>query len=252
MKVSSYHLTLTAVFAAVYYVSSLISPFIPAIGLPDLQIKLEALMATVFGFLLGPYLGAAAALLGALIAWILPPSTLSPFGVPFLLSPPINALIVGLIFYRHWKQAIVIYGGLLLGFLVLPPSLPIHEQYIVPLAVLWDKVIAAVLLLPVIKRGRRLLTPRYQSILFLLLAFFGNQADNMWGADVFAVPQVYNGIFGLNVEIVRFLFTISPFIYPAIRLLQAIVATIITVPLLRVLRGTHWINTEQTIFNNSL
>jgi len=44
----------------------------------------------------------------------------------------------------------------------------------------------------------------------------------MWGADVFAVPYVYGGIFGiLDINVVRFLFTVSPFIYPAIRIIQA-------------------------------
>jgi len=64
---------------------------------------------------------------------------------------------------------------------------------------------------------------------------------------VFAFPVVYQSIFGLTVEEVRILFTLSPFIYPAIRLIQAILATIISVPLIKVLKGTTWIQEKQSI-----
>ncbi len=247
LKVSSYQMALMSVFAALYYVLSLISPFIPSIGLPDLQIQLEALIATVFGFILGPYLGAAAAFFGAVLAWILPPGSMSAFGIPFLLSPPLNAFVVGLVFYRRWKWAAAVYGGLIVVFLLLPPSQPLYKQYHVPLAVLWDKLIALLLLLPAMRFSRKLSDPRFQSILFFILAFFGNQADNMWGANIFAVPMVYESIFGLDVETVRFLFTVSPFIYPAIRILQATFATIIAVPIVRSLQNTEWIYRESSI-----
>lgn len=247
LKVSSYQMALMSIFAALYYVLSLISPFIPSIGLPDLQIQLEALIATVFGFILGPYLGAAAAFFGAALAWILPPGSMSAFSVPFLLSPPINALVVGLVFYRRWKWAVAVYSCLLTVFLFLPPSQPLHEQYQVPLAVLWDKLIALLLLLPAIRLTRKLSEPRFLSILFFILAFLGNQADNMWGANIFAVPLVYESIFGLDIGTVRFLFTVSPFIYPAIRILQATFATIIAVPVVRALQNTEWMYNEPSI-----
>ena len=73
MRISSRHVALIAIFAALYYVLSIISPYVPAIGLPDLKIKLEALIASIFGLILGPYLGALAAFLGAFVAWVLPP-----------------------------------------------------------------------------------------------------------------------------------------------------------------------------------
>jgi hypothetical protein len=247
LKFSSYHMALMSVFAALYYVLSLISPFIPSIGLPDLQIQLEALIATVFGFILGPYLGASAAFFGAVLAWILPPGNMSTFSVPFLLSPPINAFVVGLVFYRRWKWAFAVYGCLIAVFLFLPPSQPLHQQYLVSVAVLWDKLIALLLVIPAIYLTRKLSEPRYLSILFFILAFLGNQADNMWGADIFALPLVYESIFGLDVDTVRFLFTVSPFIYPAIRILQATFATIIAVPVVRALQNTKWMYNEKSI-----
>lgn len=264
MKISSRHVALVAIFAALYFVLSLISPYVPAIGIPELKIKLEALIASVFGLILGPYLGGLAAFLGAFIAWVLPPGSMSPYGAPFLLSPPINALVVGFIFYRRWKWAFALFSLLILAFLFLPPSQPItgYSQvfdpfnpgnyytvpiYYVPAAVLWDKIIALFLIIPSVKFARKLSTPKNISILFFLLAFIGNQADNMWGCNAFAVPIVYESIFGFPLEGVRFYFLVSPFVYPAIRIIQAVLATIIVVPLVRTLKNTEWIIAEKSI-----
>jgi len=247
VKTSSRNIALIAVFAALYYVLSLISPYVPAVGLADLRIRLEALVASVFGFVLGPYLGALAAFTGAFVTWTIPPGSASPLDAPFLLSPPINALVVGLVFYRKSKWAFAIFGSLIVAFLFLPPSQPIAENYIVPTAVLWDKLIALFLIFPSIWLGKKSSNPRIATALFFLIAFIGNQADNMWGSDVFAVPIVYKSIYGLDVEMVRPLFIASPFVYPAIRLVQAILATIIAVPLMRTLKGTGWLIGEKSI-----
>jgi predicted membrane protein len=268
MKISTRHLALVAVFASLYYVLSIISPYIPAIGLPDLKIKLEALIASVFGLILGPYLGAFAAFLGAFVSWVLPPGSMSPLGAPFLLSPPINALVVGLIFYKKWRWAFILFGVLILAFLFSPPSQPLtgYSQifdpynpdnaytipiYYVPVAVLWDKVIVLLLILPTVKLAKHLSSPKRMPILFFLLTFVGNQADNMWGCNAFAIPVVYESIFGLPLEAVRFLFLVSPFVYPAIRLIQAIFATMIAVPIVRTLKNTEWIVAEKSIIEEN-
>ena len=237
---------MTAIFAALYYVTSLILPSLYAIGVPNLQISLEALIASVFGLVLGPYLGALAAVLGVGITWVLPPSNFNLYGVPFLLSPPLNALVVGLIFYRKWKWAFVLFGTLIVGFLFLPPSQPLAENYIVPVAVLWDKIIALLLIIPTVMFSKKLADPKYVAILFFFICFVGNQVDNMWGADVFAVPSVYE-LFGFNLDATRTAFIVSPFFYPAIRFAQAIIGTIIAVPLMRALSNTSWVINEKSI-----
>ena len=259
MKISSRNIALVAVFASLYYVLSLISPYIPAVGLPDLKIKLEALMASVFGLILGPYLGASAAFLGAFTTWVLPPSSTNPLDAPFLLSPPINAMVVGFIFYRKWKLAFSLFSVLIVAFIFLPPSQPLTDYYYVSVAVLWDKVIALLLIIPSVRFSQRLSNPKFLPFLFFFLSFIGNQADNMWGADIFAVPFVYEVVyspalspliaagFPTYLDAVRFLFTLSPFIYPAIRFVQAILATIIAVPLITTLKNTRWILKEPSI-----
>jgi len=246
LKLSSRNVALTAIFAALYYVLSLILPSLYAIGVPNLQIRLEALIASVFGLVLGPYLGAFAALFGVLVTWALPPSSFNPYGVPFFLSPPLNALVVGLIYYRKCKWGFALFSILIAAFLFLPPSQPIVDYYYVSIAVLWDKVIALLLIIPTVMFSKKLSSSEKLPFLFFFICFVGNQVDNTWGAVAFAVPSVYS-LFGFSLEAVRDAFTISPFFYPAIRLVEAILATIIAVPLMRSLKDTQWILKEKSI-----
>jgi hypothetical protein len=255
LKLSTRSIALAAVFAALYYVVSLISPKIPSIGVAGLNIQLEALLASVFGFLLGPYLGALTAFLGATVTWVLPPAGMTPVGLPFLLSPPLNALTVGLIFYKKWKWAFATLGLLIAAFVFLPPSQPITSYWDVSVAVLWDKIIALLLIIPTVMFSKRLSNPKNLALLFFLIAFVGNQADNMWGADIFAVPIVYGGIFSMPLEGatgVRNAFLVSPFLYPAIRLVQAILATIIAVPVMLRVKNTAWTIPDKSILEQQV
>jgi len=196
---------------------------------------------------MGPYLGFLTALLGALVAWILPPSGGISYGLPFLLAPPLNALVVGFIFYKKWKYAFVVLAALILTFWFLPPSQPLSEFWYVSLATTWDKIIALALIFPVVKLAK-FKSLKLQPLFYFLLAFIGNQADNMWGADIFAIPMVYKGIFGISmIEDVRFLFVVSPFIYPAIRIIQATIAMVIAIPLIKALESSNLMPIKESI-----
>ncbi len=308
MKTSTQTVALIAVFAALYYILSIFTPYVPAVAIPEIKISLEALFASIFGLILGPYLGALTAFVGAFVAWTLPPGSMSPYGMPFLLSPPLNALVVGFIYYKKWKEAFATLGILIVAFLFLPPSQPLPENLNVGIAVIWDKLIALFLIIPVVLIAQKSLAKKQAitlscsvfslmtilafyfafqlelltittilitavlasgiiflitlfivkgaafsekvittSLLYFLLAFIGNQADNMWGANIFAVPAVYEGIFGLPLDVVRFLFVVSPFVYPAIRLVQAIIATAIAIPLMKALKNVAWFSKENSI-----
>lgn len=249
MKLSTQNVALMAVFAALYYVLSLITPYVPAVAIPEIKISLEALIASIFGLILGPYLGALTAFLGAFVSWTLPPGSMSPYGMPFLLSPPLNALVIGLIYYRKWKASFLVFGLLVIAFLFTPPVQPLSQNFYVGIAVLWDKVIALLLILPCAKIAKRLSNSETLPFLYFLLTFIGNEADNMWGSLAFATPVVYEGVFELPLDTVRFLFVVSPFVYPAIRLLQALVATFVAVPLMKALKDTPWLWRETTILS---
>jgi hypothetical protein len=174
---------------------------------------------------------------------------MSPYGMPFLLSPPLNALVTGLIYYKKWKAGFVVFGFLIIAFLFTPPVQPLSQYFYVGIAVLWDKIIALLLILPCTKLAKKLSTPKNSPFLYFLLSFIGNQADNMWGSLAFATPVVYEGVFGFPLDAVRVAFVVSPFVYPAIRIVQAVIATIIAVPLMKALSGTAWRWQEATIIS---
>ena len=245
---SGFCVALMAIFAALYFVLSLVTPYVPALGVPIIKISLEALIATVFGLVLGPYLGAAAAFLGAFVSFIY--TGMLPTNIPFLLAPPLNALVSGLIFYKKWKWGFAIFGVLIIAFLFTPPVTPLTENWFVALAVLFDKVIALVLIMPLVLFAKRLSVGKAASF-FFLLAFVGNQVDNMWGSFIFATPMVYGSPFfgGMTAGVVRGLFLLSPFAYPAIRLVQAFIAMLIAVPLMQTLKGTPWLWSKDNILS---
>ncbi|HII86073.1 TPA: hypothetical protein HA273_05845 [Candidatus Bathyarchaeota archaeon] len=229
-----------AIFAALYYVLALIAPIQIPTGVGNLEISFAALIAAVIGIVLGPYLGAASAFLGAFLAWVLPPSGGSIYGLPFLLSPPLNAFITGLIFYKKWKYGFVVFAALIVAYLFTPPVVPLAENFTVAVAVLTDKIVALLLILPVVMFAKKLSVAK-ASLFYFLLFFIGNMADNMWGTLIFSTPMVYDGIYQFSLDQVRFFLTVSPLLYPAVRLIQAAIGMIIAVPLMQALKGTPWL-----------
>jgi hypothetical protein len=174
-----------------------------------------------------------------------------PTSLPFLLSPPLNALVSGLVFYRKWKIGFAVFAALIIAFLFTPPVQPLTDYWYVAIAVVFDKVIALLLILPLVKFAKQLSVGKAAAFYFLL-AFVGNQVDNMWGSFIFATPIVYESPFfgGLTVEIVRGLFLLSPFAYPAIRLIQAFIAMLIAVPLMQTLKGTPWLWQKENLLSS--
>jgi hypothetical protein len=259
-----------AVFAALFVALAVTLPSlkIPS-GIGNIEISFSALIASVFGLVLGPYLGAAAALLGASIAWGFTGGI--PTNLPFIFAPMFNALIVGLIFYKKWKYSFLIYTALIVVFLFTPPVMPIYGQSGIPgvgnwwiaASVLFDKIIALALIVPLALLGKKIASLQGVIVLgrklsgwtlkigpgvlfFFLLGFVGNQADNMWGSLAFATPPVYS-LFGMNALDVQGAFLISPFLYPAIRIVEAVIVMVIAVPLYAVLSKTNWLWRKETI-----
>jgi hypothetical protein len=246
-KITSKHVALAAIFAALYVAINVAIPFNIPMGVAGLEISLGALIATLLGIILGPYLGTAAALLGALAAWVLTGGY--PTSLPFLLSPPLNAFVSGSLFYRKWKQAVIPFIIIMVAFLFTPPVYAFNSAQ-VAIWVLWDKIIAVALIAPLMIFQKRLTVGLGAAAIFLI-AFIGNQADNVWGSFAFALPPVYGGIYNFSTEFVQGLFLVSPFVYPAIRLIQAFIITIIAVPLLQVLSKTDWLWSKNNILTDN-
>ena len=249
VNLTTKQIALIAVFAALYFILSLITPYIPAIGVPEIKISLEALIATIFGVILGPYLGAGAAFLGAIISWMFTGAL--PTNLPFVFSPPLNALASGWIFYNKWKLSFVMFTVLIVAFLFTPPVQPLATNWYIAVAVLFDKIIALLLIIPLVKLFKGKMSIGKTAGFFFILAFIGNEVDNMWGSLAFATPIVYQSLFGMDTATVQGLFLISPFAYPAIRLIQAAIGMVILVPLVNSLQGTDWLWSKDNIISRA-
>ncbi len=241
-NITARQVALATIFAALYVVVNVTTPPIP-VGVGGLTITISALLATLLGIIIGPYLGTASALLGAVVSFAL--TGMSPLNLPFLLSPPLNAFVSGSLFYKKWIQATIPFVVIMVAFVFTPPVFSFGNPQ-VAIWVLWDKIIAVALILPLMMFKKRLAIG-YGSALFFLVAFIGNQADNIWGSFAFALPQVYNGIYGMPIEAVQVAFLAGPFLYPAIRLLQAFIITLIAVPLIPVLSNSNWLWSKNNI-----
>ena len=254
MKIKTQQVALMAIFAALFYVLSLIAPIQIPTGIGTIEIGFAALIATVFGLVLGPYLGAAAALLGSSVTWAL--MGMSPYGAPFILAPMFNALIAGLVFYKKWKYAFVAFAIMIVAFMFTPPIWPITGQttlagvvvdnWFMYAATVFDKVIALLLILPLAFLGKKL-SIAYGSAFFFIIGFIGNEADNMFGTLMYANPIVYDGIFGFDLEFVQAGLIFSPFLYPAVRIVQGVIVMLIAVPLLSVLKKTNWLWSQDNL-----
>ncbi len=159
MRITSKQIALAAIFAALFVALNYITPIripVPALG-GLMEISIAAFIATIIGIILGPYLGAASALLGATASWAIMGG--SPYGLPFLLSPFFNALVSGLIFYKKWKWGFLTFAVMIVVFLVTPPVTPLTDNWFVALAVLFDKIITLFLILPVALLSGKFLRP---------------------------------------------------------------------------------------------
>lgn len=120
MKLSSLDVAFMAVFAAFSAVVIKVLPGIPIVGAAGASIKFDAVLAPVYGMVIGPYLGFAAALFGGLV------TAGSPFDILTSFSPAVSALIAGFLTQKGignnegrikgWMVAAVVLGLLILGW----------------------------------------------------------------------------------------------------------------------------------------
>jgi hypothetical protein len=380
-RLTTRKIAIIAVFSALYYVMSFLPGIKVATGATNVSIQIEAFMASVFGLIMGPYMGALIAFMGAFLAWLLPPGIPSPTSAIFLPSPVINAFTVGSIYRGKWKSAFAIFAAVISAFWLLPATQPWTQYSYIGFFVMWDKIAALTLILPLAMLLKRITkeavkakpatnaearkkklditfvlvivaaalilvnawtvaigeNPKYQfeflgttfklslvskeilpvvnsvgyawlllgfgiiisgvllhfrprergvwstlifllscasaligggyiiglflgvlgsvfvdltrrlslsklsflgdMFLYFLLAFVGNEADNALGSLIFGLPSVYEGLFLMDINVLRSAFIVAPFFYFAVRLLQATITAFIATPLIRNLKS---------------
>ena len=117
----------TAIFAALAAVLDIILTLGFYSGIWDSWIFL---LSPIVGVLLGPIGGFVAIGIGSLVGHLLMFRDI--FELVYMIGAPIGAAMAGLVYQRRWKPVLIIYSGLLGGYLIYPIS------WMLPIFGIWD------------------------------------------------------------------------------------------------------------------
>lgn len=95
IKLSARDVAFVAIFAALSAVVIEVFPGIPIVGVSGSSIKFDAVLAPIYGLIIGPYLGFLAALIGGLI------TAGSPFSILTSFSPAVSAMVAGFLTQKN-------------------------------------------------------------------------------------------------------------------------------------------------------
>jgi hypothetical protein len=121
--ISTKEVSLLAVFSALSVIVIKIFPRIPIVGVPEAGITFDAAIAPLYGMIIGPYLGFAAALIGGLV------TAGSPFSILTSFAPAISAMTAGFLTYERvservripgWVISAALMGVLIVGWYLTP------------------------------------------------------------------------------------------------------------------------------------
>jgi TRAP-type uncharacterized transport system fused permease subunit len=121
-----------------------------------------------------------------------------------------------------------------------------------------DLIVGGIGILLVLEATRRMVGPALSILagIFIIYAYFGSSMPGILQNRGYSIERIIgqlcfadNGIFGMQLEAVQIGLIASPFLYPAVRILQAVIVMLIAVPLLRVLRKTNWLWSEDNLFS---
>lgn len=124
--ISTKDIALLAVFSALSVIVIKIFPGIPIVGVPGASIKFDAAIAPLYGMIIGPYLGFAAALIGGFV------TAGSPFSILTSFAPAVSAMTAGFLTYERVSERVRIPGWIISAALV---GILIVGWYLTPVGV---------------------------------------------------------------------------------------------------------------------
>jgi hypothetical protein len=203
--------------------------------IPGWWISWAAIIKPLHGIMLGPIAGPYAAIIGGLIGNFIWPQTavLSVFTwVPGVLGALAAGLLIKSEKYPLWIIVAIMYIMLIGAFYFHPVG------NMVALWALYDKVIALALIFPTAKlvkklRNNGMLNLKWLAPTLGLISFIGTEMDDIVGNIIFMFFGLYN-VFGISTEDLPFVYMSGALIMPAQRLLVALLATAVAVPLFKV------------------
>jgi len=235
MRLKSKDLALISILAALYVIIAAL-PGIPIIGGKG-RIDLAASIAPVFGILLGPWKGGLTALVGVLLAWLLPPGAPSLHSAVFIPAPVLSSLTTGFLTIRELKRLPSwIFASCILGVLIIcwyltwvGRSAPLYP--IPHLVALFITIVLGKWLSGSIGEGygSRVIVKR--SLVVPIVSYCGLMADHMYGNLAFIT---FAGLF-MPLKAIPSLPIIFMSVLPISvieRLLMTLIASIIGVPLI--------------------
>ena len=241
-------LALMCVFAALYAVFSLVSLF-PIIGALGRFITLATVLAPIVGMLLGPYVGVAAASVGGFVGWAVTQS--GAFGFVSFIPGSLSALTAGFLINGERRVSAVFYLILFLAMAFFPLIGPV---WLFPLF-MWFQLIGLVVLVSPVSAvaSKSLRADRIDrltlgvGVIALVSALAGQVAGTLM-FEVFFYP------FNPQIESWRTAqWQFLTFVYPVERIIIAVLATLVGVPLIRAIRsyGFEVGGTQSAITRNS-
>jgi len=225
-------LVLACIFAALYAVFSSVSLF-PVIGALGTFITLAVVLAPVIGMLLGPYVGALATSVGGFVGWTVTQS--GAFSFVSFIPGSFSALTAGLLINGERRVSAILYLILFLPMAFFPL---IGPAWLFPLF-LWLQLIGLIISAsPVSTVASKSLRANRIDRLTLgvgVIALVSALAGQVAGTLMFELM-----IYPVNPQI-EFWRTAQwqplTFIYPLERIIIAVLATLVGVPLIRAVRA---------------
>lgn len=235
---NTFYWALTGIFGALHLVMTMVPLFVLSGGSGFISMGLVS--SIVIGFVLGPFYGTIAVLMGSVLGVFI-------FNIGGILGPviPVIAPVAGALIAGCWKtgQSRIVFGVYVLGlvaFLMSPIGLT-ATIYI------WMHTIAAVLvLLLMFKKSSGWLNSRVEfknddiegSILpVLLMSFIALLGDSLVGGTLAAYWFIH--IVGFSVGDLSTWYIGATILYPLERIAVTVVVTAVIIALMRALRGTQ-------------
>jgi len=231
-----------SIFTALYAVLRII-PTMPMMGASGNWFSLSDVIAPIYGIILGPFIGGLSIMIGTFLAMAMGRPVV--FMLLDFLPATVSAVSLGLLIKKKWIHVIALNVILLAAFLIHPNTsvfvnIPLSSTTI-PLPFAWLHIVAlAILVSPLGRKAAQwvsTLTATKVATGIAILVFIGTMMQHLMGNLLFETimaqplgtipvtgyPDIWASIF---------------FVYPVVRLILVIVATIIGTPLLRILKNT--------------
>lgn len=235
---STFYWALTGIFGALHLVMTMVPLFVLSGGSGFISMGLVS--SVVIGFILGPFYGTIAVLMGSILG-------VSIFNIGGILGPIIpviapvaGALIAGCLKIGQPRIVFVVYILGIFAFLLSPIGLT-------AVVYIWMHTIAAVLvLLLIFKKSSGWLNRRVEfkkddvegNILpVLLMSFIALLGDSLIGGTLAAYWFIH--IVGFSVGDLSLWYIGTTILYPLERIAVTVVVTAVIIALMRALRGTQ-------------